>query len=192
MADATGSETGSQVQAAKDEAAARVQDLTATTAEHVGAVKDDAKEKALDVAYQVRRELETQGDAQAKRVASTLHDVGGQLRGMADGGGDDGTVTEVTRKLADKSQQVAKRLEDGGMSGVGDDLRDFARRQPGLFLAAAGVAGFVVTADAAQRVQPNGASSSQPHSCPVVAAGRPGHRRAQCCPLAATTPPGFR
>jgi hypothetical protein len=28
---------------------------------------------------------------------------------------------------------------------VGDDLRDSARRQPGLFLAAAGVAGFVVT-----------------------------------------------
>jgi hypothetical protein len=31
------------------------------------------------------------------------------------------------------------------VQGVGGDLRRFARRQPGLFLAAAGVAGFVMT-----------------------------------------------
>jgi len=160
MAHATGSETGSQAQVAKDEAADRVHDLTAQTAEHVGAVKDDAKEKALGVAHQVRRELETQGDAQTKRVASTLQDVGGQLRGMADAG-EGGPVAEVTRKLADKSQEVAQRLEDGGMSGLGDDLRDFARRQPGVFLAAAGVAGFVVTRVLRNASQLSGGSAPQ-------------------------------
>jgi hypothetical protein len=51
----------------------------------------------------------------------------------------------VTRHLADTSRHVATRLEEGGVQGVGDDLRRFARRQPGLFLAAAGLAGFVVT-----------------------------------------------
>jgi hypothetical protein len=59
--------------------------------------------------------------------------------------GQPGAVTDVTRQLADKSRQVASRLEECGVQGVGDDLRRFARRQPGLFLAAAGVAGFVVT-----------------------------------------------
>jgi hypothetical protein len=185
MADATGSDTGSQVQAAKDEATDRAHDLTAATAEHVGAVKDDAKQKAVDVAHQVRRELETQGDAQAKRVASTLQDVGGQLRGMADGGGDDGAVAEATRKLAEKSQQVAQRLEEGGMSGVGDDLRDFARRQPGLFLAAAGVAGFVVTRVLRNASQPNGAPSSQAVAASPTSV--PG-----AVPLGATTPQGLQ
>jgi hypothetical protein len=145
MTDTTpGIDSGSQVQAAKDEAVERVQDLTATTAEHAGAVKDEAKGKALDVAHDVRRELESQGDVQAKRVASTLHDVGSQLNDMA-ANGQPGAVTEVTRQVADTTRQLASRLEEGGVQGVSDDLRRFARRQPGLFLATAGVAGFVLT-----------------------------------------------
>jgi hypothetical protein len=145
MTDTTvGNDSGSQVQAAKDEAVERVHDLTSTASEHAGAVKEEAKGKALDVAHDVRRELEGQGDAQAKRVASTLQDVGAQLNEMANSG-QPGAVTDVTRQVADKSRQLAARLEDGGVQGVSDDLRRFARRQPGLFLAAAGVAGFVLT-----------------------------------------------
>jgi hypothetical protein len=36
-------------------------------------------------------------------------------------------------------------LEEGGLQGVGDDLRTFARRQPALFIAATATAGFVIT-----------------------------------------------
>jgi hypothetical protein len=133
-----------QAQAAKDEAINRAGDLKDTALEHVGAVTSDAKDKATDVARDVRRELETQGDTQAKRAASVLHDVGSQLTDMASAG-QPGPVSDVTRQLADKSRQVASRLEEGGVQGVGDDLRQFARRQPGLFLAAAGLAGFVAT-----------------------------------------------
>jgi hypothetical protein len=133
-----------QAHAAKDEALNQASDLKDTALEHVGALTDDAKDKATNVAHDVRRELETQGDAQAKRAASALHSVGSQLHDMADSG-QPGAVTDVTRQLADKSRQAASRLEEGGVQGVGDDLRRFARRQPGLFLAAAGVAGFVVT-----------------------------------------------
>jgi len=133
-----------QAQAAKDEAINQAGDLKDTAIEHVGAVTADAKEKATNVAHDVRRELETQGDAQAKRAASALHDVGSQLSDMANAG-QPGPVSDMTRQLADKSRQVASRLEEGGVQAVGDDLRRFARRQPGLFLVAAGVAGFVVT-----------------------------------------------
>ena len=133
-----------QAQAAKDEAINRAGDLKDTALEHVGAMTDDAKEQATNVAHDVRRELESQGDAQAKRAASALHGVGAQLADMAKAG-QPGAVSDVTRQLADKSRQIAGRLEEGGVQGVSDDLRRFARRQPGLFLAAAGVAGFVVT-----------------------------------------------
>jgi hypothetical protein len=142
MADSSADETGSRVQVAKDEAVDRVHDLTATTAEHAGAVKEEAKDKALNVAHDVRRELENQGDSQAKRAAEALHDVGSQLHEMAKSG-QPGAVTDMTRQVAEKSTQFASRLEQGGVQGVGEDLRQFARRQPGLFLAAAGVAGFV-------------------------------------------------
>ena len=135
MTDTTpGIDSGSQVQAAKDEAVERVHDLTATTAEHAGAVKDEAKGKALDVAHDVRRELESQGDVQAKRVASTLHDVSSQLNDMA-ANGQSGAVTDVTRQVADTTRQLASRLEEGGVQGVSDDLRQVrtssARPVPG-------------------------------------------------------------
>jgi hypothetical protein len=145
-----------QAQAAKDEAINQAGELKDTALEHVSAVTADAKEKATNVAHDVRRELETQGDTQAKRAASALHDVGSQLSDMANAG-QPGPVTDVTRQLADKSRQVASRLEEGGIQAVGDDLRQFARRQPGLFLAAAGVAGFVVT-----RILRNAQSNGNP------------------------------
>jgi hypothetical protein len=145
MADSTArNETGAPAQVAKDEAVDRVHDVAATTAEHAGAVKEEAKGKALNVVHDVRHELESQGDVQAKRAASTLRDVGSQLNEMARGA-QPGAVTDVTRQIAERSTQFASRLEAGGVQGVGEDLRQFARRQPGLFLAAAGLAGFVVT-----------------------------------------------
>jgi len=144
MADTTtGTNATSRAELAKDEAVDHVNDLTATTAQHASEMKDGAKSQALNVARDVRRELESQGDAQAKRASSTLRDVGSQLHDMADRG-QPGAVTDVTRELADRSHQLASRLDQGGLQGVGDDLRGFARHQPGLFLAAAGVAGFVL------------------------------------------------
>jgi hypothetical protein len=166
MVETSSSGVPDQAQAAKDEAIHQAGDLKDTALEHVGAVTADAKAKATDVAHDVRRELETQGDTQAKRAASALHDVGSQLSDMANAA-QPGPVTDVTRQLADKSRQVASRLEAGGIEGVGDDLRRFARRQPGLFLAAAGVAGFVVTrmlrnAQSTQSTQSDGLPTQQP------------------------------
>jgi hypothetical protein len=170
----TASETGSKVQATKEEAVDRAHDLSSSTAKHAAAVKNEAKDKAVTVARDVRQELETQGDVQAKRVASALHDVGGQLQSMAESG-QPGAVTDLTRQVADKSRQFASRLEDGGVEGVSDDLRHFARRQPGVFLAAAGVAGFVVTRllRNASQLGTDSAPSSEPSSAGQLPSGIP-------------------
>jgi len=159
MVDTTSTGAPGQAQAAKEEAMNQASDLKDTAREHVGAMTDDAKEKATNVAHDVRRELETQGDTQAKRAASALHNVGSQLSDMANAG-QPGPVVDVTRQLADKSRQIASRLEERGVQGVGGDLRRFARRQPGLFLAAAGVTGFLVTR-MLRNVQGNGSGGGQ-------------------------------
>jgi hypothetical protein len=142
VAEQTSTEAPSQLQSMTSEASDRAHDVASTTAEHLSALKDDAKEKVANVVHDARRDVERQGDEQAKRLASTLHDVSGQIRGMADAG-TPGTVADVARQLATKSEHLAQRLDSGGIAGVGDDLRTFARRQPGLFLAAAGLAGFL-------------------------------------------------
>jgi len=150
----------------------QAREVASTAAEHAGAVKEEAKGKAVNVAHDVRRELQSQGDAQAKRAASALHGVGDQLRSMA-ASGQPGAVTDFTRQAADKTQQMATRLENDGMRGVGDDLANFARRQPVLFLAAAGLAGFLATrvmrsaASNGSQAEPMGGGDAQ--FSPVVA-----------------------
>jgi hypothetical protein len=128
----------------KDQAVEQAQELKDTTVEHVGAVTQEAKAKAIDVSHDIRDELETQGEAQARRLATALHDAGRQLHDMADGA-EPGPLTQATRQLAGGTERLAGRLEDGGLHGVAGDLRAFAQRQPGLFLLAAGAAGFLVT-----------------------------------------------
>jgi hypothetical protein len=128
----------------KDQAVDQAASLKDTAVEHAGALTSEAKDKASNVLHDVRRDLETQGESQTQRLATSLHDTGRQLRDMADGA-DPGNVTTMTRQLADGVERAASRLEQGGLQGFGDDLRQFARRQPGLFLAGAALAGFMVT-----------------------------------------------
>jgi hypothetical protein len=154
--EATQGERAQVAREVKDEAINQAHDLKSATAEHAGAMTNEAKAKAVDVAHDVKHELVKHGDAQAERVAGALHATGRQLEVMADGG-EPGTVADVTRQLGGAAQQLAGRLESGGVNGVADDLRGFARRQPGLFLAAAGLAGFVVVR--ALRAAPSGAMS---------------------------------
>ena len=170
-----------QAQAAKDEAINQAGDLKDTALEHVG---------AMTATRRRRRPTSPMTYAESSRRKATrrqsvrhpcLHDVGSQLTDMANAG-QPGPVSDVTRQLADKSRQVASRLEEGGVQGVGDDLRRFARRQPGLFLAAAGVAGFVVTGCCATRRatgNPSGRRAS-PGAVHERTARRRARRRAAC------------
>jgi hypothetical protein len=46
--------------------------------------------------------------------------------------------------VADKVEQLARRLEQRGFDGAVQDLTNFARRRPGVFLLSAAATGFVV------------------------------------------------
>jgi hypothetical protein len=59
------------------------------------------------------------------------------------GAAEPGLLTDVTRQLADAADRTGGRMEQGGLQSVADELRSFARRQPGVFLLGAGLAGFL-------------------------------------------------
>jgi hypothetical protein len=139
----------------KEQAVEQAHELKDTSVEHVSAVAQEAKAKAVNVSHDVRRELENQGDTQARRLATTLRDTGRQLHDMADGA-EPGPLGQATRQLAGGTDRLAARLEDDGIHGVADDVRAFAQRQPVVFLLAAGAAGFVVM----RLLRSTGASSS--------------------------------
>jgi len=119
-------------------------------------VKDQAREQLADIAQQAKSEarsltteargrLEKQADGTTKQVASTVADIGQELRTLAERSDrPDGPATEVIRQLADRTERFAQRLDAVGYRGIADDLTRFGRNHPGTFLLGAGAAGFLV------------------------------------------------
>jgi len=103
----------------------------------------DAKYHARQVVHESRESLRSEASTQAARVASTLRDIGGQLQSMADSQIDGGAAVDMSRQLADAAARVADKLETGGVEATLADVKNFARRRPGLFLVGAIGAGFV-------------------------------------------------
>jgi hypothetical protein len=133
--------TGGTAGAVRDEAVREAADLKHRAAEQAGAVADQAKRQTSRIADDARQELRRQGDEQAQRVAGGLHDAGRQLHTMAEAG--EGLVADLAHQASDGVERVARTLDERGVEGIAEDARGFARRRPGLFLAAAGAAGFV-------------------------------------------------
>jgi|SRR5215213_5204984 len=121
----------------------RASELKDTAAEHAGAVASEAKDQARNVMDQTRSEVGRQLDEQGRRMGEAVRQASQQLQSMA-GSSEPGMVTDITRQLGDGLANVARTVEQDGVQGIADDLRSFARRQPGLFLAGAGIAGFLV------------------------------------------------
>ena len=154
----------------KDEVATQGGELKNVAAEHVGALAGQAKEQARNVVSDARSELERQADEQARRLGGALHEAEGQLHSMAEVG-DPGVVTDLTRQLADSVGRVSDTIDRGGVQAVAEDLRAFARRQPGLFLVGAGVAGFVAVRLLRAGATSSNGSSSGATPAPGNAAG---------------------
>ncbi|SHM78289.1 hypothetical protein [Actinacidiphila paucisporea] len=134
---------------AQDKAAEGAGLVGEKAADVAGTAKDQAVNTAQEVATQardllgeLREQLQGQSRAQAQQLAGNVRRLADELHEMSENGKPDSTATAVVRQVADSGRQVASHLENRGPEGVVEDLRDFARRRPGLFLAGAAVAGF--------------------------------------------------
>jgi hypothetical protein len=141
----------STVEVAKDQAASVVSGAADAASNVAGVAKEQAGQVAAEAGYQVRRllgqaqsELSDQAGQQQLRVAAGLHDLGRQLRAMADGSASDGAAVDLARQAAHKSHQVAGWLENRDPGSVLNEVRSFARRRPGVFLAVAMGAGLAM------------------------------------------------
>lgn len=95
----------------------------------------------LDSALSTARE---QGDQQATRAVGGLRTLSDQARALSEGRTDQaGRLGDLVTQAGDRASSLAGRLESGGIQGVVDDVSGFARRRPGLFLAAAAGLGFL-------------------------------------------------
>jgi ElaB/YqjD/DUF883 family membrane-anchored ribosome-binding protein len=118
--------------------------VVGTAKDQVASVAQEAKSQAKDLYRQTTRELRDQADAQQQRLASGLRSVGDQLGSMAGNAEEPGLASEIVQQVSQRVGSAASWLGDRDPAALLDEVKRYARRKPGTFIAVAAVAGVVV------------------------------------------------
>lgn len=119
-----------------------------------GAVADTAREQgrlvgreaahqARDLYGEARTQLVGHAGEQQRRAAGGLRSLADEMRSMADNGGQAGPVSELARQASDRVHGLAGWLDRREPGDLLTEVRDYARRNPGTFLAGAALLGVV-------------------------------------------------
>lgn len=157
------------------------QDVAGTAKDQAANVAAEVKTQARDLLGDTRSQVRGQTGAQTQRLAQTVRSVAEELSGLASGHNDQpGPATDVVAAVADRAKSLASHLEGSSPDQLLEDLRRFARQRTGLFLFAAGAAGFLTArlAKAASSGSDEGPTRSTPDaidstSRPAVTAAPP-------------------
>jgi hypothetical protein len=141
---------GSTATAARDEAAqvaGEAKDagkrVVSTAKEEATRVAHVAKGQSRQLLSEVSGELKDQAGMQQQRAAAGLHSIGDELRTMASGTQEPGMATELVDNLAGRVDSAARWLEARDPGSLLMEVKSFARRRPGVFIAIAAGAGVV-------------------------------------------------
>lgn len=143
--DASTSEVAKNEAAEVARAAAQSGGQVAETAgEQVRRVSSETAHQARNLFEEGKGQLAGQAREGQRKAASGLHTLADQLDGMSGKAEGTGVVPEVTRQAAERTRTVATWLEKREPGDILNEVRRFARRKPGVFLAGAALAGVVV------------------------------------------------
>jgi hypothetical protein len=104
-------------------------------------VTSEAGQQARQLWEQTRSEMADQGAQQQQRAAQGLRSLSGELRSMAHGSQQNGIATDLATQASQQVEEIARWLEDREPGAVLEEVKGFARRRPGLFLAGAAALG---------------------------------------------------
>jgi hypothetical protein len=150
--DTTGTTYESTTPDAREEAA----NLAGEAGDAGRRVAGTAKEETKAVGYEVRRqarrladevgsEVRQQASTQQSRAAGGLRNIGDELSNMADGSGSgSGFAADVARDAGQRVGAVAQWLDERDPKDILEEVKGFARRRPGVFLAIAVGTGVVI------------------------------------------------
>lgn len=138
---------------AKDEAVGVVE----TAKAEAGAVAHEAKDQIRDLYHQSTAQLKDQAAQQQRRVADGLRSVGGELESMSQNS-EGGVAADLVRQASTRIQGIAGWIGDRDPGSLLGEVKSYARRKPGTFIAVAALAGLV--AGRLTRALTEGASGS--------------------------------
>ncbi|MGW9552375.1 hypothetical protein ACWG8W_15110 [Citricoccus zhacaiensis] len=123
------------------EAQSAARDVAGTAQEEAAHLKDETMTQAKDLADSAKQEVSSQLSTQKDRLAAQSRTVSDDLDRISRGEKPESDlVTQAVSKLSERARQVTEQLESKEPMDLLDDVRRFAARRPGTFLAiAAGV-----------------------------------------------------
>lgn len=122
------------------DAGRHVADTAKTEARHVAG---EAKQQARQLLDQGMHEMREQARMQQHRAADGMLSFGDDLRSMADGA-QGGLAAQLVSEVGDRASAAARWLDAREPADLLDEVKSFARRRPGTFIAIAGIAGLLV------------------------------------------------
>ena len=151
-----------------DTAAGHAGDVVGTASSEARGVAAEAKSQAKDLFAQTQRELKEQAGVQQQRVAEGLRSIGDELQSMSGASDSPGVASDLVRQVSTRVSDAACWLADRDPASLLTEVKAYARRQPGVFIAVAALAG--LAAGRLTRALTEGAKESSDSTEPVAAA----------------------
>jgi hypothetical protein len=125
------------------EGANAAQHVAQTAASEAKNVAQEAGTQAKNLVSGLGSDLKSQAGAQQQKATEGLRSISDELRAMADKS-DNKMVANLVQQASQRTGSVAGWLENREPADLLEDVKVFARRRPGAFLAIAAGAGLVV------------------------------------------------
>lgn len=182
---------------AKNEAADVARTAAQSGSEVAGTVGDQARrvtaettQQARDLVEEGKNQLTDQARDGQRKAAESLHTLSDQLQEMSQTSEGTGLAPELVQQAAERTRTVASWLDQHEPGDLLTEVRTFARRKPGVFLAGAALAGIL-----AGRLT-RGVVASQSESGPDPAPDGPprpnGHTPPVTPPVSPPVTPAYR
>lgn len=134
--------SSSTPQAVREQAADSGSQVTGTATEQAREVASEAQRQARNLKDQGVDQLREQARTSQQKAAGNLNSIADQLDRMSEQS-DSGMAQDLVREVSQRAKKVASWLDSREPGDLVDELRNFARRKPGLFLAGAAAAGLL-------------------------------------------------
>jgi hypothetical protein len=115
--------------------------VASSAAENAKQVVEESKTQGRQLVGEARGQLHDHARTQHKNLVSNLTSLGDELSGMAGKSEQQGPASELAATAGQRVHDVASWLDSREPGQLVDELRGFARRRPGVFIAGALVAG---------------------------------------------------
>jgi hypothetical protein len=153
-------------------------DVTSTAKEKASDVVGEAKSQTRDLYDQTTSQLRDQAGAQQQRAAQGLRSISDELSSMADRSDGGGVASELVRNASGRAGSVADWLEGRDPGSLLSDVKSFAARKPGTFIAIAAGAGIL-----AGRLTKALAADAKNHASGAATGSTPGGAAAASGPV---------